>query len=253
MRYNVIEEETKWWEKGEVQDRKSKPLPPGHNFAYDCVRLRLYSTLVSLGCNSASSILEIGCGAGEEATYISKASKNIVGVDICSIPLKIFKASGFQCILGDVKKLPFKSDSFDYVISPGVLHHLVGQGDLTAYLKEFVRVTKSRGYVIASEPNSFYPSGLLMNVLNAMKPGIMGFVPYERSLSPLHIINIFKRAGLMNVKCVSASYVWNRFPLAISKLISKHEDGMRFRKPFNLFGWFVIFYGQKGKYQGAIK
>lgn len=244
LKYNIIDEETAKWEEM-IQYEQSISYPQRHCFAYDCVRSRLYSALVGLGCNNASSILEIGCGSGEEAVYLSRISKNITGIDICSIPLKIYKTHGFRCVLGDVKKLPFQTDSFDYVISPGVLHHLVGQGNLSAYLTEFVRVIKPRGYVIASEPSSFYPSGILMNILNTIKPRIMGFVPYERSLSPLHVIKIFKKAGLMNVRCVTASYVWNRFPLAISKLISKYEDGIRCRKPFNLFGWFVIFYGQK--------
>jgi hypothetical protein len=43
---------------------------------------------------------------------------------------------------------------------------------------------------------------------------------------------------------VSASYVWNRFPLPISQFISKHEDKIRTKRPYNLFGWFEIVYGQ---------
>lgn len=70
-------------------------------------------------------------------------------------------------------------------------------------------------------------------------------MPHERALSHLYLASVFKRAGLKDVKCISASYVWNRFPLPISKFISRYEDGIRFKKPFNLFGWFVIVYGQK--------
>ncbi len=31
-----------------------------------------------------------------------------------------------------------------------------------------------------------------------------------------------------------------------SKFISKHDERIRFRKPFNLFGWWEIVHGQKG-------
>ena len=112
---------------------------------------------------------------------------------------------------------------------------------------EFVRVLRGEGYVITLEPSYFHPSGILMNIFNAIKPGITGLVPHERALSPLYLTRIFKKAGLEDVKCISASYVWNRLPLAISKFISKYESKIRFKKPFNLFGWFVIVYGKKAK------
>ena len=101
------------------------------------------------------------------------------------------------------------------------------------------------GHAIALEPNLFNHSGVLMNVFNTIKSGITGLVPHERALSPLYLTKNFKDAGLEEVKCISASYVWNRFPLSVSKFIAKHEERTRFMKPFNLFGWGVIVYGQK--------
>lgn len=245
MNYNPIEEEKKWWVIGSKENGKAKPLPEKHQFAHGHVRSRLYDTLVLLGCDNNSLILEVGCGSGEDAIWVKRASKNIVGVDVTPVALKRFASKGFQGILADVKKLPFHGNSFDYVVSSGLLHHLIGQGDLREYLREFVRVIHSWGYVIALEPNLFNPSGFLMNIFNKIKPGITGLVPHEKALSPLYLTKIFNAAGLENVECVSASYVWNRFPLFVSKFISKHEEKIRFRKPFNLFGWFVVVYGQK--------
>ncbi len=179
---------------------------------------------------------------------VLKVSKSIVGVDVDSRVFASFIAKGgAEAILADAKTLPFKSSCFDHIISADLLHHLRGQGDLIEYLTEFVRVLRRGGYVIALEPAYFHPSGILMNIFNTIKPGITGLVPHERALSPLYLTKVFKRVGLEDVKCISASYVWNRFPLAISKFISKHESKVRFKKPFNLFGWFVIVYGQKAK------
>jgi len=256
VKYNPIEEERKWWSNGEEKSRKTKKLlPPKHYFAHNLVRSRLCDTLVALGCNNNSSILEVGCGSGEDSIYVSKVSKNIVGVDIALEALKrfTFTTNSFQGILADIKTLPFYSNSFDYVISSGLLHHLIGQGDLKEYLREFARVTRGGGHVIALEPNLFNHSGVLMNIFNTIKPGITGLVPHERSLSPLYLIKIFNEAGLEEVKCISASYVWNRFPLSISKFISKHEERIRFKKPFNLFGWWILVYGQKTNIEGAIR
>ncbi|GAH89429.1 unnamed protein product, partial [marine sediment metagenome] len=240
MNYNPIEEEKKWWLIGNKKNRKPKPLPPKHQFAHGHIRSRLYDTLVTLKCDDNSLILEVGCGSGEDAAYVQKASENIIGVDIAPVALKNFLSRGFQGVLADVKELPFHSNSFDYLISSGLLHHLIGQGDLKEYLREFVRITRRGGYVIALEPNLFNPSGFLMNIFNRINPGVTGLVPHEKALSPLYLTKIFSAAGLENVQCISASYVWNRLPLFISKFISKHEDKIRFRKPFNLLGWFVI-------------
>lgn len=242
MKYDPIREERKWYEIGETPH---KPLPPKHNFAHNCVRAKLCDTLVELGARDNSFILEVGCGSGEDAIYVQRVSKRIVGVDVSPIALRSFGNKGFQGAMADVGILPFKDSCFDYVLSSGLLHHLVGQGNLKDYLIEFARVTKDDGYLIALEPNSFNISGILTNVFNTIKPGITGLVPHERALSPLLLINTFKVAGWEDVRCVSASYVWNRFPLSISKFISTHEDAIRFRKPFNLFGWFVIIYGKK--------
>ena len=245
MKYNAIEEERKWWDRGGEENVESKALPPRHCFAHSVVRSRLCDTLLALGCNNNSSILEVGCGSGGDAVHVQKASKNIVGIDISNTALKKFKANGFEGILADTERLPFRDDLFDYIMCSGLLHHLVGQGDLGTYLMEFVRVTKPGGYVIALEPNIFNHSGLLMNIFNSIKPGITGLVPHERALSPLYLVKVFRKAGLEEVECVSASYVWNRFPLFISRLISKHEGRIRLKKPFNLFGWFEIVYGRK--------
>jgi len=253
VNYNPIEEEKKWWLIASKKNRKLKPLPPKHQFAHGHIRSRLYDTLVILKCDNDSLILEVGCGSGEDAIYIKKASKNIVGVDIALVALRRFTSKGFQGILADVKKLPFPNNSFNYVVSSGLLHHLIGQGDLKQFLREFVRVVRVGGYVVALEPNLFNPSGFLMNIFNKIKPGVTGLVPHERALSPLYLTKIFSVAGLENVECVSASYVWNRLPLFVSKFISKHEDEIRFRKPFNLFGWFVIAYGQKTNIRGTIR
>ena len=211
MKYNPLGQQINRQEKG---TEKSKTLPPRHHFAHSCVRSKLYDTLVSLACDNTSSVLDVGCGSGLSAIHIQKASENIVGVDISSTDLKTFTANGFLGILAEAEKLPFRSDSFDYVLCSGLLHHLVKHVDLAEVLIELARVTREGGTVIALEPNLFNLSGILMNTFNTIKPGITGLSPDERALSPLHLTRVFRRAGLRNVRYVSASYVWNRFPLA---------------------------------------
>lgn len=244
-KYDPKEAEKRWWESRKTTEDKKVTYPPGHYFAHSIVRSRIYDALLSLGCNSNSIILDLGCGAGEDTVFVSRVSRKIIGVDLSSTALKRFVKNGFAGLIADVQSLPFPDSSFDFTVCFGLLHHLVGQGDLSAYLKEFVRVTRPQGYVLAMEPNVFNHSGLLMNIFNSIKPGITGLVPHERALSPLYLANVFRKAGLTEVEYVSASYVWNRFPLFISKFIAKHDRDIRLKKPFKLFGWFEIIYGQK--------
>ena len=243
LKRDLIEREKGWYSK--ASGREGRLLPQRHHFAHDWVRSRLYGTLVDLGCRSSSLILELGCGSGGDTVHTSKISPNVVGIDVADAALKAFSAKGFESVLGDATTLPFRNQSFDYVIASALLHHLAAQADLGGCLAEFARVTRRGGYVVALEPNVFSPSGLLVNVFNTIRPGITGLVPHERALSPLHLERVFRKAGLVHVRCVAASYVWNRFPLAISRFISEHENSVRERKPFNLFGWFEIVYGQK--------
>ncbi len=239
-----------WWEK---TGKARRPLPARHYFAQNHVRSRLYDTLVGLGGSGTSLVLEVGCGAGEDAAYVAKATSRIVGVDASGTAIKLFSNKGFAGVLANVRSLPFASNSFDFVVASGLLHHLVGQGSLLPFVSEFARVARNGGYVIALEPNLFNHSGLLMNIFNTIRPGITGLVPHERALSPLHLTSVFKAAKLANVKCLSASYVWNRFPLCVSRFISRYEDKVRSTRPFSLFGWFVIVYGQKLPGEGATK
>lgn len=229
MKYKPIEEERAWYNK-----QNEKRHPPRHYFAHHTARKKIFDTLIACECNSQSLILDVGCGSGEFTLYLTKLSSNIVGIDVSDTALVRYNIiNGFQGILADAITLAFKDETFDYVVISGLLHHLIRQGDLSHYIKEFSRVTMPGGYVVAMEPNLFNFSGLMMNIFNTVSPGITGLVPHERALSPIYLIKIFKESGLSEVNVFAASYVWNRFPLFLSRLIAKYEDKIRYKKPFS--------------------
>jgi len=220
-------------------------MPEKHNFPHELVRRELGDALAKAGCKPDSSVLDIGCGSGEDIVYISRISKNITGVDISSEAIAAFHARGFKGVVADVKNLPFPDDSFDFIVCPAVLHHLIGQGKLDVFIMEFVRVLKPGGYLLALEPNAYNFSGILMNIMNAIKPGITGLVPHERALSPRKLMKILRRAGLKQVSCVAASFTWNRLPLFLSRFIARHENSAKHTWPLRYLGWFSILSGRK--------
>ncbi len=238
-----LREEAGWWDRaGRGQGR---PLPARHFFAHEHVRRRLHQALVALDCTSESTVLEVGCGAGEDAVFIRETTQRITGVDASPGAVGQFVSKGFSGVLAEAGSLPFADNSFDFVVASGVLHHLVGQGRIETYLVEFARVARPGRHVVALEPNLLSPSGMLMNIANTIRPGITGLVPHERALAPWRLGRVFRAAGLGEVRCFSASYVWNRFPLAVSRFIASHEDRLRSVLPFSLFGWFMLVQGRK--------
>jgi len=190
-------------------------------------------------------VLDIGCGSGTDADHFSRLTRNVTGVDVAADALAAFCARGYAPVLADAGKLPFPDGAFDYVVCPAVLHHLVGQGGLEKYLREFVRVLRPGGYVIALEPHILHLSGLLMNIANSISPGITGLVPHERALLPFHLKRVFSKAGLEPVHCAAASYTWNRLPLWVSRFISRVEKPFRSLGPFRYLGWFTVVTGHK--------
>lgn len=92
-------------------------------------------------------VLNIGCGAGDEALMLSRAGATCFAMDITlpaaqaanSLLGKVGGGIGFQA---DARHLPFPSGSIDFVYSSGVLHH---SADIKKSISEIYRVLKPGG------------------------------------------------------------------------------------------------------------
>lgn len=89
-------------------------------------------------------ILNICCGSGMEAEYLSKLGAKVVGLDISLGAVKgarrRAKAYGFDLdlVVGDAESLPFNSKYFDYGFTHDGLHHLF---DYENGISELARVS----------------------------------------------------------------------------------------------------------------
>lgn len=69
------------------------------------------------------NVLEVGCGRGYLAKQLSK--KNIVTACDIVIPKKLKQSKdGVKYVEGNIESLPFKDNSFEYVISTHTLEHV---------------------------------------------------------------------------------------------------------------------------------
>lgn len=94
-----------------------------------------------------SRILEIGGGTGAQARELTERGFDVVSIDL---PASTYsEARVFPIIEYDGRRLPFRSEVFDVMLSSNVLEHVK---DLQSMFAEFDRVLKPDGYCIHVMP-----------------------------------------------------------------------------------------------------
>ena len=105
---------------------------------------------------SERKVLDIGCGAGYGAGYLSKSASSIIAIDISSQGVsqywEEYGRDNLDFILGNGTNLPFKVGSFDVVTSFQVIEHIEPKFVLD-YLREIDRVLRPGGTFVCSTPN----------------------------------------------------------------------------------------------------
>ncbi len=90
-------------------------------------------------------VLEIGCGTGCDLLQFAKHGAEAYGIDVTPEHLRLARQrlnGQAQISFGDATAIPFESNTFDYVYSHGVLHH-IDQPQKVA--NEIVRVLRPGG------------------------------------------------------------------------------------------------------------
>ena len=97
-------------------------LPQHHN------EFKLYFDLIDLPTLESKRICDLGCGIGRWSYFLKDIAREIVLIDFSE---SIFEArknlSGSDniiFIMADILELPFKDNTFDFIFSLGVLHHI---------------------------------------------------------------------------------------------------------------------------------
>ena len=75
--------------------------------------------------DKSCEIAEIGCGPGRSTLYMTEMGLSVTALDLSDYSLELAKKRSpkGKFVLGDNANLPFSANSFDIVISDGVLHH----------------------------------------------------------------------------------------------------------------------------------
>lgn len=98
--------------------------------------------------------LDLGCGTVEFYEFITKQiGATYTGTDLSPDMLAVGqkKYPKAKLVEADAENMPFKDESFDYVMTRGLIHHLPNP---EAGMREAHRVLKKGGYLLVSEPHS---------------------------------------------------------------------------------------------------
>jgi SAM-dependent methyltransferase len=138
--------------------------------------------LKQLGDVRGKSLLDLGCGAGENSVYFSGLGARCVAADyspgMVDVALKLAQANGVD-VAGRVinaMAIDFPDDSFDIVYAANLLHHIP---DPTIALREMHRVVKPGGKVCFWDPLRHNP---VINIYRKMATEVR-----TEDEMPLHI------------------------------------------------------------------
>lgn len=111
-----------------------------------------YRDLYLAHLNKGDRILEAGCGIGQVVISLIALGFDCSGLDFAEKTISMLKSIHPETpfYVGDIRALPFNSESFDAYISLGVIEHF--QDGQLEFLKEASRILRPGGRAFVSVP-----------------------------------------------------------------------------------------------------
>lgn len=143
-------------------------------------------------------VVDLGCGTGRYSLYLDSHGHSVTGIDISKDMINVARSKNkrVKFLQGDMRKLPFNDNEFDFAISGLAIHYVK---NLEETIKEYSRVLKPGGKLIIS---SIHPWMVALGVhaeFHDMKSG-WGFIR-DSILWHSSYIEAFNKASLQIVHC----------------------------------------------------
>lgn len=151
------------------------------------------------------NVLDVGCGFGYGTSILSKSTRiqRVYGIDICQETIKyakdIYENNNCKFINGNIERLPFPNNTFDYIISFENIEHVE---NYNYALNEIKRTLKPNGILILSTPNN---RDLLVRYLKysgKLKKWPEKYQPNEHHIKEFYfkeIVEILRQKGLLPI------------------------------------------------------
>jgi len=202
-----------------------------------------------LGLGPGSSVLDVGCGAGEVCVDLAGLvgpEGRVCGVDLSEAMVEAARAAArdagesMELHVASVYSLPFDDASFDAVRAERVFQHL---DDPSRALEEMRRVTKPGGRVFVMDPDHSQHGVSLetefhCRVYDASRAALMRMITNPRVGTRLR--GLFRSSGLADVEqvvhvveigfqdFVRATFLEDRLASAVAKGDVTQEEAGRF-------------------------
>jgi GT2 family glycosyltransferase/SAM-dependent methyltransferase len=167
-------------------------------------RLYIYRNVVRnaencLGGLAGKAILEVGCGRGATLLELAKNGADVVGLDYSEEALAVCRAlqkrdgimGHAKFVNGDARRLPFPSESFDFVFSVGLIEHF--QEPVTLLAEQY-RVLRTGGFLMVQAPQKYSIYTALKGLLIGL--GRWRYGGWETQFSDREISGLVGEAGL---------------------------------------------------------
>ena len=113
--------------------------------------------------------IDLGCGTGWYVKSISDRGYEMTGLDSSGFLIQEAKrnntGNSAKIVKGDILKLDFPDESFDFAYCINSLHHLKDNRELAAALSSIHRALKKGGLLIIHELNTFFLFRLYLNYI----------------------------------------------------------------------------------------
>jgi ubiquinone/menaquinone biosynthesis C-methylase UbiE len=193
-------------------ENQSRQIQLEEQDEYNRVYIQLYDHVASSVDLRNLIVLEVGCGRGGGADYITRYLKprKMVGLDLSKNVIEfcneVYQVEGLEFKSGNAEALPFPDHSFDVVINVESSHCY---GSMEAFLSEVKRVLRPGGYLLLTDFRSkevvdlfkdqLYQSGLnviqesdiTLNILEALNSGTEQRTQFINETIPKSLVGLF--------------------------------------------------------------
>ncbi len=131
-----------------------------NNNPYFKPNIKLINIILKIFNNNLKNkkILELGAGSGSDIVYLTKKGAAGYAADFSQKSIESInywaekKKVKIHAIQADIKKLPFKKNSFDLVYSVGLMEHF---NNIIPLLKKQLNIIKPGGFLIIDVPQKY--------------------------------------------------------------------------------------------------
>lgn len=136
-----------------------------------------YFDIVPVAYLKNKHVLDVGCGTGRWTKYVAMTAATVDAIDpslaIQSAAKLLTSCNNVRLSVASVNDMPFGNDTFDFVFSLGVLHHIP---DTAMAMKKCVEKLKPNGYFLTYLYYRFDNRGILFKSIFNVSDLIRKFI-----------------------------------------------------------------------------